>query len=97
MAGWTALARYQEGGEGEQPLYEENEDDNKEQQQQLVEEGMEAAVAGEQRPKRVTTLQLQKLFPTLFTPRVYYPPPKPNQRVQAKPVFAYDPYYLVRI
>jgi hypothetical protein len=80
--------------EGEPEQLYENENDSSN-QQLLTAEGEEGMAAG--RPKRVTSIQLQKLFPTLFTPRVYNPAAKPNQRVQTKPMFDFDPYYLVRI
>jgi hypothetical protein len=93
MAGWTALACCYEEGEQLQQLQQlksfyDTEDDSN---QQLGEGG------GASKKKRTTALQLSKLFPTLFTPRAYLPGAKGNTRVQAKPVFAYDPYYLVRI
>jgi hypothetical protein len=93
MAGWTALACCYEEGEQLQQLQQlksfyDTEDDSN---QQLGEGG------GALKKKRTTALQLSKLFPTLFTPRAYLPGAKGNTRVQAKPVFAYDPYYLVRI
>ncbi len=70
-------------------MYDTEDDSN---QQLGEEEG-----GGASKKKRTTALQLSKLFPTLFTPRAYFPGAKGNTRVQAKPVFAYDPYYLVRI
>ncbi len=95
MAGWTALACCYEEGEQLQQLQQlksfyDTEDDSN--QQLGDEEG-----GGASKKKRTTALQLSKLFPTLFTPRAYLPGAKGNTRVQAKPVFAYDPYYLVRI
>jgi hypothetical protein len=94
------LARYAEPimGEPEQ-LYENEYDGSSQQLLTAAVEEEEGATAGG-RPKRVTSLQLQKLFPTLFTPRVYNPAAAgkaPNPRVQAKPMFDFDPYYLVRI
>jgi hypothetical protein len=96
MAGWTALACCYEEGEQLQQLQQlksfyDTEDDSNIQQLGEEEGGREA------KKKRTTALQLSKLFPTLFTPRAYLPGAKGNTRVQAKPVFAYDPYYLVRI
>jgi hypothetical protein len=95
MAGWTVLACCYEEGEQLQQLQQlksfyDTEDDSI--QQVGEEEG-----GGAPKKKRTTALQLSKLFPTLFTPRAYLPGAKGNTRVQAKPVFAYDPFYLVRI
>jgi hypothetical protein len=98
MAGWTVLACCYEEGEQLQQLqqlksfYDTEDDSNNSNQQLGKEEGR-----GASKKKRTTALQLSKLFPTLFTPRAYLPGAKANTRVQAKPVFAYDPYYLVRI
>jgi hypothetical protein len=98
MAGWTAQACCYEEGEQLQQLqqlksfYDTEDDSNNSNQQLGEEEGR-----GASKKKRTTALQLSKLFPTLFTPRAYLPGAKANTRVQAKPVFAYDPYYLVRI
>ena len=107
MAGWTALGCCHEEGEQLQqlqqldPLYDSNEDNNNNiNHQQLSNEEEEEEEGGKEggiKKKRATNYQLSMLFPTLFTPRAYFPPPKGSPRVQAKPVFAYDPYYLVRI
>jgi hypothetical protein len=95
MAGWTALACCYEEGEQLQQLQQlksfyDTEDDS-------IQQLGEGVGGGAPKKKRTTALQLSKLFPTLFTPRAYLPGAKGNTRVQAKPVFAYDPYYLVRI
>jgi hypothetical protein len=117
MAGWTALACCQGGGEGEQLDQLEQLEQLGQLEQQLYDNTGDAASADNKNPpagdeermevgpggglvksKRTTNYQLSRLFPTLFTPRAYYPAPKGGSpRVQAKPVFSYDPYYLVRI
>jgi hypothetical protein len=102
MAGWTALACCYEEREQLQQLQQlksfyDTEDDNSNSNSNSNQQLGEEEGGGAPKKKRTTALQLSKLFPTLFTPRAYLPGTKGNTRVQAKPVFAYDPYYLVRI